>query len=192
MSPAQARADQGRRIGSQRLAVDFFTHSHRISTQFLVRGRPLIATLNDPTLSYIELDVAYVSRIDNPGDLVADYAISILRKENISFCVVAAQVELALKTVPQAQVLPRRSRHAFCTVPSFEIAGQIDVPGTLDLHQMMAIGSERFMPIHNATATISLLQSVSFRGELILVNKERIQVFCVSELSTKPRESTRS
>src|SRR3990170_788197 len=173
MSPAQ--------VGSRRLTVDFFTHSHRISTQFLVRGRPLVDTLNDHTLSFIELDLAYVSRIDKPGDLVADYAISILRKENVSFCVVAAQIELALKAVPQAQYLSRRSRHAFCTVPSFEIAGQIDVSGALDLHKMMAIGTERFMPIYKATATISLLQSVSFSGELILVNKERIQVFCVSD-----------
>ena len=181
MSPAQ--------VGSRRLTVDFFTHSHRISTQFLVRGRPLIATLNDHTLSYIELDIAYVSRIDKPGDLVADYAISIVRKENVSFCVVAAQVELALKAVPQAQYLSRRSRHAFCTVPSFEIEGQIDVPGSLDLHQMMAIGTERFMPIHDATATISLLQSVSFSGELILVNKERIQVFCVSDPAVRGASS---
>ena len=168
-------------VGSRRLTVDFFTHSHRISTQFLVRARPLIDVLNDHTLSYIELDIAYVSRIDKPGDLVADYTISILRKDNVSFCVVAAQVEMALKAVPPAQYLSRRSRQVFCTVPSFEIEGQIDVSGAFDLHKMMAIGTERFMPIYNATATISLLQSVGFSGELILVNKERIQVFCVSD-----------
>jgi hypothetical protein len=168
-------------LGTRRLTVDFFSHSHRISTQFLIRGRPLGDVLNDHTLSYVDLDIAYVSRIDKPGDLVADYSLAILRKENISFCVVAAQVELAVKAVPSAQYFAKRSRPAFCTVPSFEITGHIDVPGHLDLHKMMAVGVERFMPIYRGTATISLLQSVSFSGELILVNKESVQVLCVGD-----------
>jgi len=168
-------------VGTRRLTVDFFSHGHRISTQFLIRGRPLMDTLNDHTLSYVDLDIAYVSRIDKPGELIADYAVSILRKENISFCVVASQIEMALKTVPPAQYFTRRSRMVFCTVPSFEITGLIDVPGNVDLHKMMAIGTERYMPIYKATATISLLQSVKFSGELILVNKERIQVLCIGD-----------
>ncbi len=172
---------QSAHIGTRRLTVDFFSHSHRISTQFLVRSRPLADTLNDHTLSYVDLDIAYVSRIDKPGELIADYSVAILRKENISFCVVASQVELAVKQVPSAQYFARRSRAMFCTVPSFEINGQIDVPGNLDLHKMMAIGVERFMPIYKATATISLLQSVKFSGDLILINKEAIQVLCISE-----------
>jgi len=169
-------------VGSRRLAVDFFSYTHRISTQFAIRGgRPLMDTLNDHTLSYIELDIAYVSRIDEPGELIADYAISILRKENISFCVIASQIEMAVKAVPPAQYFARRSRQVFCTVPSFEITGVIDVPGNVDLHKMMAIGVERFMPIYKATATVSLLQSVAFSGDLILVNKEAIEVFCIGE-----------
>ncbi|HEY4690915.1 MAG TPA: hypothetical protein VIK33_16505 [Anaerolineae bacterium] len=170
-------------VGSRRLTVDFFSHTHRISTQFLLRGRPLADVLNDHTLSYIELDIAYVSRIDKPGDLIANYTTAILHKENISFCVVASQIEMALKQVPSAQYFTRRSRNVFLTVPSFEITGHIDVPGSLDLHKMMAIGVERFMPIFNATATIALLQTVQFGGDLILVNKERIQVLCVAEAS---------
>jgi len=170
-------------VGSRRLTVDFFSHTHRISTQFLLRNRPLADVLNDHTLSYVELDIAYVSRIDSPGDLIADYTVAILRKDNISFCVVASQIEMALKQVPPAQYFSRRSRNVFCTVPSFEITGRIDVPGAIDLHKMMAIGVERFMPIYNATATIALMQSVTFSGELILVNKEAIQVLCMGDSS---------
>ena len=176
-------------VGSRRLTVDFFSHTHRISTQFLVRGRPLADTLNDHTLSYVELDIAYVSRIDKPGDLVADYTTAILRKDNISFCVVASQIEMAVKQVPQAQYLSRRARPVFITVPSFEVTGHIDVQGALDLHKMMAIGVERFMPIYQATATIALLQTVQFSGELILVNKESIQVLCVGDTSVPPSAS---
>ena len=171
-------------VSSRRLTVDFFSHSHRISTQFLIRGRPLADTLNDHTLSYIELDIAYVSRIDKPGDLIADYTTAILRKENISFCVVASQIEMALKQVLPQQYFSRRTRQVFITVPSFEITGRLDAPCTIDLHKMMAIGTERFMPIYQGTATIALLQSVTLSGDLILVNKEAIQVLCMGEAVT--------
>ncbi len=168
-------------VGSRRLNVDFFSYTHRISTQFAIRGgRPLADTLNDHTLSYIDLDVAYVSRIDKPGELIADYTIALLRKENVSFCLVASQIEMAVKTIPPPQYFTRRTRKVFCTVPSFEITGLIDVPGTFDLHKMMA-GVERFLPVYRATAAISLLQSVSFSGDLILLNKDAIEVLCVGE-----------
>lgn len=171
-------------VASRRLTVDFFSHSHRISTQFAVRGRPLADTLNDHTLSYVDLDVAYVSRIDKPGELIADYSVALLRKENVSFCVVAAQIEMAIKAVPSPTYFARRYRPVFCTVPSFEITGLIDVPANLDLHTMMAVGVERFMPILRATATISELQTVNFSGELILVNKEAIEVLCIGDAPT--------
>lgn len=174
-------------VGARRLTVDFFSHSHRISTQFAIRGgRPLADTLNDHTLSYIDLDVAYVSRIDKPGELIADYSLALLRKENVAFCVVAAQTELAIRTGPSPQYFTRRLRQVFCTVSSFEITGLIDVPTHLDLHKMMAINVERFMPIHRATATISVLQSVTFSGELILVNKEAVEVLCIGEAAPVP------
>ena len=170
-------------VVSRRLNVDFFSHSHRISTQFATRGRPLADMLNDHTLSYIELDVAYISRIDKPGQLIADYTVAILRKENVSFCVIASQIEMAVKTVPSESQIARRHRPAFCTVPSFEIEGLLEVPPNVDLHTMMAIGTERFMPIYKAKATLSTLQSVSFESELILINKEKIEVLGVSETS---------
>jgi len=169
-------------VGGRRLTVDFFSHSHRISTQFAIKGnRPFVDTLNDHTLSYVDLDVAYVSRINKPGELIADYSVALLRKENVSFCLVASQIELAVKSVPSPTYFARRYRPAFCTVPSFEITGLIDVPPNFDLHKMMAIGVERFMPIFRATATISQLQTVSFSGDLILINKETVEVLCVGE-----------
>jgi len=178
-------------VGSHRLTVDFFSDSHRISTQFATRGRPLADILNDHTLSYLDLDVAYISRIDKPGQLVADYSLAILRKENISFCVVAAQIELAVKSIPQA-TFARRHRPMFCTVPSFELTGLMEVPPNLDLRSMMAIGTERFMPIHRAKATISILPSVTFEGQIILVNKEKIEVLGISDAAESPKASPRS
>ena len=81
--------------GSRRLTADIFCDSHRISTQMALRGRVLSEVLGDPSTSYLELDIAYVSRIDHPGEILADYALSIVRKDRLTFVVVATGLEMA-------------------------------------------------------------------------------------------------
>jgi hypothetical protein len=167
-------------VGSRRLTADIFADSHRISTQMALRGRVLSDTLNDTSTSYLELDIAYVSRIDHPGEILADYALSIVRKDRLSFVVIASGVELALKQ-NQATYIYRRQWPVFITVPYFEITGQIEAPANIDLRALMATGVERFVPVYNATASLSMNQSIQFSGELILINKTSIEVMCIGD-----------
>src|SRR5574341_959331 len=155
-------------IGSRRLTADIFADSHRISTQMALRGRVLSDVLNDNNTSYLELDIAYVSRIDRPGEILADYALSIVRKDRLSFVVIASGLELAMKQT-QVTYLHRRMWPVFVTVPYFEITGQIEAPQNVDLRALMATGVERFVPVYNGTATLSINQSIQFSGELILI-----------------------
>ncbi len=168
-------------IGSRRLTADIFADSHRISTQMALRGRVLSDVLNDNNTSYLELDIAYVSRIDRPGEILADYALSIVRKDRLSFVVIASGLELALKQTQSATYMHRRMWPVFVTVPYFEITGQIEAPQNVELRALMAIGVERFIPVYNGTATLSINQSVRFSGELILINKTSIEVFCIGD-----------
>ena len=167
-------------IGARRLTADIFADSHRISTQMALRGRVLSDVLNDSNTSYLELDIAYVSRIDHPGEILADYAVSIVRKDRLSFVVIASGLEMALKQ-NQATYLHRRLWPVFVTVPYFEITGQIEAPSNVDLRALMAIGVERYVPVFNATATLSITQSIQFSGELILINKTSIEVLCIGD-----------
>jgi hypothetical protein len=49
----------------------------------------------------------------------------------------------------------------------------------------MATGVERFVPVYNATASLSINQSIQFSGELILINKTSIEVMCIGEKSSQ-------
>ena len=109
--------------------------------------------LNDTSTSYLELDIAYVSRIDHPGEILADYALSIVRKDRLSFVVIATGLEMALKQ-NQATYVYRRQWPVFITVPYFEITGQIEAPANIDLRALMTTGVERFIPVYNATASL--------------------------------------
>jgi hypothetical protein len=165
-------------IGARRLTADIFADSHRISTQMSLRGRPLSDVLNDPNTSYLELDIAYVSRIDHPGEILADYSLSIVRKDRLTFIVVANMGDMALKQNP-ALKMGMRLWPVFVTVPGFEITGQIEAPSNLDLRTLMAIGVERFIPVFDGKATLAMNQSVQFGGELVLINKTAVEVLCV-------------
>jgi len=171
-------------VGSRRLTADIFADSHRLSTQMALRGRVLSDILNDTSTSYLELDIAYVSRIDHPGEILADYALSIVRKDRLSFAVIASGLELALKQ-NQATYVYRRQWPVFITVPYFEITGQIEAPANIDLRALMATGVERFIPVYNGTATLSINQSVQFSGELILINKTSIEVLCIGDKASQ-------
>jgi len=167
-------------VSSRRLNADIFADSHRLSTQMALRGRVLADVLNDNNTSYLELDIAYVSRIDHPGEILADYALSIVRKDRLSFVVIASGLEMAVKQ-NQAMYMYRRLWPVFVTVPYFEITGQIEAPQNVDLRALMAIGVERFVPVYNGTATLSINQSIQFSGELILINKTSIEVLCIGD-----------
>lgn len=167
-------------VGSRRLTADIFCDSHRISTQLALRGHVLSEALNDTSTSYLELDIAYVSRIDHPGEILADYALSIVRKDRLTFVVVTTGLELAVKQ-NTAAYLYQQQWPVFVTVPGFEITGQIEAPANIDLRSLMALGVDRFVQVFNATATLSMKQSIQFSGELILINKTAIEVLCVGD-----------
>jgi hypothetical protein len=164
------------------LQVDFFTHAHRLSTQVNVYVRPLSDQLNDPRVSWIELDSAYISRIEKPGEIIADYALSTLRKDRILFAMIAGSTEGAVKKIVQVSgFYTKRLHQVLVATPSFEITGDIELTGKIDLHTLLVTTVERFMPIQNATATVSLFPQTRFSAELMLVNKDEFDAFCVDE-----------
>jgi len=91
-------------------------------------------------------------------------------------------LEMALKQ-NQATYVYRRQWPVFITVPYFEITGQIEAPANIDLRVLMTTGVERFIPVYNATASLSINQSIKFSGELILINKTSIEVLCIGDKS---------
>jgi hypothetical protein len=166
------------------LQVDFFTYSHRLSTQVNVYMRPLADQLNDPRVSWIELEIAYISRIERPAEIIADYAISTLRKEQILFAMITGSTEGALKKLPYTTASGFYLRLLYKTwiaLRSFEITGNIEWTGKLDLHTLLVANSDRFMPIQSATAVCTIVPSTPFSAELILVNKDAIEMFCAEE-----------
>ena len=168
------------------LQVDFFTSAHRLSTQLNVYGRPLADQLNDPRVSWIELEMAYISRIERPAEIIADYAISTLRKDHILFVMISGSTDGAIKKIAMSSAFYVRLLYRiWVATRSFEITGFIEWTGKLDLHTLLVTNAERFMPIFNASATSTIFPAIHFNADLMLVNREAVEMFC-SEEKGKP------
>jgi hypothetical protein len=170
------------------LQVDFFSYAHRLSTQVNVYARTLADQLNDPRVSWIELEMAYISRIEKPAEIIADYAISAVRKDHILFAMITGSTDGVMKKLPPTPgsgFYQRLIYKTWVAAGSFDLSGGVEWVGKLDLHSLLVTTAERFMPIHKATATSTIAPVAPFSADLILVNKEAIEMFC-SEEKGKP------
>ncbi len=162
------------------IPVDFFSHGHRLSTQINVYGWPLSAQLNDKRTDWFDLEIAYISRIEHLGEIISDFPLSILRKNDISFALVAAQMEGVLKKAPLSG-FTRYAYRALVAVPSFELVGKLEATGKLDLHTLLAAGAERFFPLYKPSVTLSTDPRVRLTGELALINMDKVEFICAED-----------
>ena len=162
------------------LAADFFTSAYRMSGHVDTGKRRLADILSDRLSDFLLLQDIYVSRIYMPGEIVAHFKTGSLIKKQITFVVLPTEADGLSKdhTYP---FLMRQMREVFVTVPSFEIRGSLKIIGKLDLPALLSIGTDKFMPLLNATASSSLLPQVQFSGPVILVNKSSVEIFCVAD-----------
>ena len=168
-----------RPLSTGRVTVDFFTASYRLSASVLVYKRRLIDILGDRTSDYLDMVDIYVSRINNPGNIVATYQKGSLVKNEICFILLSSEAESISKDkfyTPHRVSLP-----IFLTVPSFEISGKFQWLGDLEVKKIMATDTQRFLPILDATARNAHFPDVTFQGPALLANKARIEVLCIGD-----------
>ena len=164
-------------LGRNTVAGEFFTAGTRISCRISVPVGGLNALLVDPLHSYLELEDAYVSRINTPGEIVAHFDLAAVRKDNILFILLPRREEGALPK-GGAGFLRSVFKEAFLTIPSFEIRGQVETDPNASPRDFLIQSIGRFVAVHDATVTVALFPDISFGGKLVLVNKEQIEAFC--------------
>lgn len=164
-------------LGRNTIPGEFFTAGSRISCRISVPPAGLSALLVDPLHSYLELEDAYVSRVNTPGEIVAHFDLAAVRKDNILFILLPRREE---GTLPKGGSGFVRSvlKDAFLTMPSFEIRGQVETDPNASPWEFLIQSIGRFVPVHDATVTVALFPDISFGGKLVLVNREQIESFC--------------
>lgn len=159
--------------------LDIFTDSYRVTGRTAVGAGGIHAELSNPNSKYLEIQEAYVSRINEPGILIASYQVAAFRKDNINFIVLQDRREgISLGTQHGRSIFNRgRPVTVFLTVPSFEIKGEIIHEGKMDPRDIIVKSMGNYQPIFSAKASASLYPDISYSGDLILVLKDSIGIF---------------
>ena len=167
-------------IGKALRTFDLFIHNYRVSAQIDTRHRTMNDLLNDRLTDYLEVFDSYVSRVDQPGQIVAHYPQAMLRKDGVSIVIVSEE-----QSRPSGQraysYLGRKRYEAFLALPFLEVKGEMFFQGKLDLHHFLVKDPDHFFPIGEGTVQLALKSDVTFEGEAFLVNKERTEFFGVTE-----------
>ncbi len=165
----------------QLIDLDLFTDAYRVTGFSYVGVGGIHAELGNPNTDFLELKDAYISRIHQPGEIVVSYKVAAFRKDNINFIVLKDRRDgIPVGTQHGRSIFTRgRPVPAFVTVPSFEIQGEIIHDGAVAPREILVQSIGRFQLIFSAKASASLYPDISYSGDLILVHKKRIGVFCL-------------
>jgi hypothetical protein len=169
-------------FGRHFVNLDLFTDAYRVSGRArLPTTGGLVAELSNPNTDYLEVEDAYISRIHEPGKIVASFDHSAFRKDNIDFIVLQDRRDgVPVGTAHSQSVFTRgRSIRAFLTMPSFEVEGEIMYEGKPEPSAILVQSAGRFQSVFSAKASAALFPEIFYAGDLILVHKERIGIFCL-------------
>ena len=168
-------------LGRHIINIDLFTDTFRISGRTQVSTSGLVSELNNPNTDYLDLEDAYISGIHEPGKIVANYSQASFRKANINFIILNDRRDGTIAGTAQARSIYSRGRpiEVFLTIPSFEIAGEVMHDGKAEPAAILVHTLGRFQPVFKATASAALFPDISYTGDLVLVHKDRIAIFCL-------------
>ena len=155
------------------LAVDFFTRGYRVSGHVNTRVRTVGDILDDRLMSYVELDDVYISRISDPGKIVAARSRALLHKDSLLFAIVPSKESLS-KAGRSVSYFGKHAHQAWLALPTFEIEGDLRVASLgVDLKAFLVKSVIDYVPILNGVARPSCWPDITFAGEAFLVNRQR-------------------
>jgi hypothetical protein len=168
--------------GKSVVSLDLFTDAYRVTGYVTIRAGGIQAELANPNSDYLELTDAYISRMHQPGEIIANYKVCAFRKDNISFILLQNRREgIAVGSQHGPSIFTRgRTINAFVTVPAFEITGDILHEGNkMTPRDILVQSPGNFQPFFGAHASAALYPDIAYSGDLILVRKELIGIFCL-------------
>lgn len=168
-------------LGKHIINVDLFTDAYRVSGRTQVGAGGLLAELNNPNTDFLDLEDAYLSRMHQPARIVGGYSEVAFRKDNINFVIFQDRRDGTTVGTSHGRSVFTRGRpvQAFLTVPAFEIRGQVLYEGKPSPSSILVHTLGRFQPVFEAHASAALYPQISYQGDLILVQKLMIGIFCL-------------
>jgi hypothetical protein len=161
------------------VAADFMTRTYRISGELALRGEPLLDQLNNLNVLFLTLERCFVSPLLDPAALTGNFQFAEIRKDNVGIVVLTLMKDGLPYREGRYMGRDHVDRPLMVVAAGFEVRGVIRLHPTVNLANFVRTTPEDFIPIFNASATLTARRSIVFQGGAILLNRREIEVFSI-------------
>jgi hypothetical protein len=156
---------------------DFYTFSHRITGEVHTGPKPLCDLLNDKSQSYLLAHDVYISRLSDPAEIGEHAPMAYLSKDNLAFVIVPLREVRA----PDISRFAVQEYGALAILPGFEVQGKFFGPPRIGMRDFSPTTLDSFVILREATAQMLTMAKATLGGDAILVNRARLESFCLTE-----------
>jgi hypothetical protein len=151
--------------------VDFFSDIHRISCQVEVGSTGLIGMMNDVNSSLVTVRNAYVSRLQQPAKIIANFEEAHLAKAALALGMVNRREDLGPQAYIRGGYSKVLSAPAMFAMTAFEVRATVEFPARFDPDAILVGGSGKYTVAFNATIHAMLYPDTPFTAPAILLNR---------------------
>ncbi len=167
------------------VSVEVYTASHRILGRVLPGSGGLYSYLNIPTRSSIEIDGAHLSRLHQPGRLVARYPRIWLAKDRIVAVILSSRSEIGPVSIARGGYSTLNTHFVHIFLEGYEIKGGMETPGKVDFASILAEKETGFSPLLSAHLEAVLYTEIKVEAPAMLFNHT-----LVSGMTLLPKEDS--
>jgi hypothetical protein len=159
--------------------VEILSDTHRISCRVEVGATGLVGLFNDVNTSLVEASMVYISRIQEPAKIIANFETATLNKNNLAMVIVTKRESLGPPGYASGGFTRLMPYAVMITTTAFEVQGNVEVPGKLDAGALlMGGGSGRFMSLYQAKITTTRYpETPAYEAEAMLLNRNLASAF---------------
>jgi hypothetical protein len=173
-------------MATKPISAEIYTASHRILGRISPGSGGLFSFLNIPTTSYIEIEGAHVTRLHQPGRMVARYPEMWLVKQDVVALLVSSRVELGTVGAARGGYTSNVATAVHILLGGYELHGTIETPGKLVFGSLMFEGSIRFLALYNAELTAILFPNIRAQSAALLFNRDHVNGMAVIPKDASP------
>jgi hypothetical protein len=163
------------------VAGEFLTSTYRISGEVEMGGIPLLDQINNHNELYIQLENLFISPLLDPAVLTGNYRYGHLRKNAVGVVVLNTIKDGLPHREGQYMGRDHINRQILIVAAGFEVRGALRLHPTVNLANFVRTTPEHFVPVFDATATLTARREITFKGGSILINRQLIEVFAILE-----------
>jgi hypothetical protein len=172
-------------MATKPISAEVYTTSHRILCRMDPGPSGLFSFLNIPTRSYVEVEGAHLTRLHQPGRMVARFPTLWLVKKEIVAVLVSGRVELGTTAGATRGYTTVVTHPVHMMLGGYELLGQVETSGKFNFGALLFEGSSMFIPVYEGELTAILFPNVRAASPAGLFNREMVDA-----IGLAPREST--